>query len=92
MELLGKVRDRSVGTSELLQNAASGGIPERSERGIEAGSLILNHTVKYATWGRKHARGGGTIAVMDRYGTISEDLVEREAQKLVQYRAQAAVR
>jgi len=29
---------------------------------------------------------------MDRYGTISEDLVEREAQKLVQYRAQAAVR
>src|SRR5262245_28954057 len=26
MELLGKVRDRSVGTSELLQNAASSGI------------------------------------------------------------------
>src|SRR5262249_49910878 len=35
---LGKVRDRSVGTSELLQNAASGGNRERGERGIEAGS------------------------------------------------------
>jgi len=30
--------------------------------------------------------------VTERYGTISEDLVEREAQRLVQYRAQAAVR
>ena len=34
MELLGKVRDRSVGTSQLLQNAASGGVRERGERGI----------------------------------------------------------
>src|SRR5206468_12764080 len=38
MELLGKVRDRSVGTPELLQNAASGGVRERGERGIETGS------------------------------------------------------
>src|ERR1700694_610742 len=53
MEILGKVRDRSVGTSELLQNAASGGIRERGERGIEAGSHILNHQVQY----RMH--GGG---------------------------------
>src|SRR5262245_39144984 len=45
VELLGKVRDRCVGTSELLQNAASGGIRERGERGIEAGPHILNHTV-----------------------------------------------
>src|SRR5262245_15185745 len=37
VELLGKVRDRSVGTSDLLQNAASGGVRERRERGIEAG-------------------------------------------------------
>ena len=42
MELLGKVRDRSVGTPELLQNAASSGIRERGERGIEAGPRILN--------------------------------------------------
>src|SRR4249920_942583 len=53
VELLGKVRDRSVGTSQLLQNAASGGIRERGERGIEAGSHILNHQVQY----RMH--GGG---------------------------------
>src|SRR5262249_51062857 len=49
VELLGKVRDRSVGTSELLQNAASGGIRERGERAIEAGSRILNHSVQYIT-------------------------------------------
>src|SRR5215813_1359416 len=38
VELLGKVRDRSVSTSELLQHAASGGVRERGERGIEAGA------------------------------------------------------
>src|SRR6202795_4828234 len=38
VEPLGKVRDRSVCTSELLQNAASGGVRERGERGIEAGT------------------------------------------------------
>src|ERR1044071_6220791 len=46
VELLGKVRDRSLGTSELLQNAASGGVREGGERGIELGSRILNHAVQ----------------------------------------------
>src|SRR5499426_1413585 len=46
-EPFGKVRDRSVGTAELLQNAASGGVRERGERGIEAGRQILNHMVQY---------------------------------------------
>jgi hypothetical protein len=41
----------------VLQNAASGDIRERSERGIEAGSHMLNHSVQYATRGRRHARG-----------------------------------
>src|SRR5262249_57278542 len=49
LELLGKVRDRSVGTPELLQNAASGGVRERGEGGIEAGLHILNHMVQYLT-------------------------------------------
>src|SRR5271156_2581043 len=49
VKLLGKVRDRSVCTPELLQNAASGGVRERTERGIEAGLRILNHMVQYAT-------------------------------------------
>ncbi len=49
VELLGKLRDRSVGTPELLQNAASGGVRERSERGIDAGPRILNHMVQYVT-------------------------------------------
>ena len=35
--------------------------------------------------------GHGTIAVTERYGTIGEDLVEREAQRLAQYRAQGQV-
>src|SRR5512143_217286 len=50
-ELLGKVRDRSVCTRELLQDAASGGVRERGERGIEAGPDILNHVVQYTTHG-----------------------------------------
>ena len=37
MELLGKVRYRSVRAPEPLQNAASGGVRERGERGIQAG-------------------------------------------------------
>jgi hypothetical protein len=52
VELLGEVRDRSVCTSELLQNAASGGIRERGERVIEAGLRILNHMVQYMNTGR----------------------------------------
>src|SRR6188508_443212 len=48
VELLGKVRNRSVCTPEPLQNAASGGVRERGERGIEAGSVILNHVVQYS--------------------------------------------
>src|SRR6185295_13964752 len=51
VELLGKVRDRSVGTSELPQNPAPGGIRERGERVIEAGLHILNHVVQYTTQG-----------------------------------------
>src|SRR6267154_1646325 len=51
VELLGKVRDRSVCTPELLQNAASGSVRECGERGIEAGSGILNHVVQYLTHG-----------------------------------------
>ena len=33
--------------------------------------------------------GHSTVAVTERYGTVGEDLVEREALRLVQYRAQA---
>src|SRR5712692_1859076 len=57
VELLGKVRDRSVGTSQLLQNAASGGIRERGERGIEASLRILNHSVQYITRGLAACKG-----------------------------------
>src|SRR6187200_1866954 len=49
VELLGKIRDRSVCTPELLENAASGGVRERGERGIEADRGILNHLVQYLT-------------------------------------------
>ena len=47
VELLGKGRDRSVCTPELLQNPASGGVRERAERDIEAGRETLNHMVQY---------------------------------------------
>src|ERR1700689_4270969 len=58
VELLGKVRDRSVCTAELLQNAASGGVRERGERGIEAGPRMLNHAVQYVTHGLAACKEG----------------------------------
>src|SRR3954469_5230291 len=51
VELLGQVRDRRVCPPELLENAASGGVGERSERGVEAGLGILNHMVQYIAHG-----------------------------------------
>ena len=57
MELLGKVRYRSVCTPELLQNAASGGVRERGERGVEAGTRILSHSVQYVTRGLAACKG-----------------------------------
>src|ERR687897_1790241 len=48
VELVGKVRDRRVGTPELLQNTASGGVRERGKRGVETGLRILNHLVQYS--------------------------------------------
>src|SRR5439155_27186830 len=47
VELLGKIRDRRVCASELLENAASGGVRERGERGVETGLRMLNHLVQY---------------------------------------------
>src|SRR4029079_13199304 len=58
VELLGQVRDRSVCAPKLLQNAASGGVRERGERGIEAGLRILNHMVQYTQADWRDARGG----------------------------------
>src|SRR5436190_13911982 len=49
VERLGKVRDRSVGSSELLQNATPRGVRERGERSIKSGRHILNHMVQYLT-------------------------------------------
>src|SRR5262245_33829474 len=78
VELEGKVRDRSVGTSELLQDAASGGVRERGERSVEAGARILNHVVPYITHGlaaRKRrpcgAGGRSLLATSAQFGRRS---------------------
>src|SRR5205085_84835 len=47
VEPRGEVRDRSVSTSELLEDAASGRIRKRGERSIEALTAILNHLAQY---------------------------------------------
>ena len=59
--IFGKVRDRRVCTPEPLQNAASGGVRERGERGIEAGPAILNHMVQYSTHGLAGMQGDAEI-------------------------------
>ena len=56
-EFLGEVRDRSVCTPELLQNATSSGVRESGERGIEAGLHIVNHVVQYLTHGQAARKG-----------------------------------
>lgn len=48
MKSLGKSGDRSVVSPELLQHPTSGGVRERTERGIVVGLTILNHTVQYS--------------------------------------------
>jgi len=50
LESLGKRRDRSVRTPELLQNTASGGVRECSERDIDVGLDALNHLVHCKRW------------------------------------------
>src|SRR5205085_7350626 len=57
VEPLGKVRDRSVGSSEPLQNATPRGVRERGERCIKSGRHILNHMVQYLTQGLRHGKG-----------------------------------
>src|SRR5579863_77967 len=57
VELLSKVRDRSVCTPELLQNAAPGGVRELGERGIEASCHILDHMVQYMIHGLAACKG-----------------------------------
>src|SRR5919202_2636633 len=48
VERLGKIRDRRVCAPELLQDAASGGVREGGERGVET-RRILNHLVHYSS-------------------------------------------
>src|SRR5579864_7512235 len=64
VELPGKVRDGSVCTPELLQNAASGGVRECRERGIEAGLEILNHVVRYLPHGLAACKGRPIAAAL----------------------------
>src|SRR5262249_42071805 len=59
VEPLGKIRDRSISTPELLQDAASGGVRERGERGIDSGPSRLNHMVQYVNTPVGGRQGGG---------------------------------
>src|SRR5262245_12577303 len=52
VEPVGEVRDRGVGTPELLEHAAPGDVRQRGECVVEAGLRILNHMVQYATVSR----------------------------------------
>src|SRR6185437_17028702 len=64
VELVGKVRDRRVGPSEMLEHATPGGVRERGERSIKSARHILNHMVQYLTQPFA-VRKGGFIASND---------------------------
>src|SRR5262245_24372386 len=49
VELHGQVRDRRFRATQLLEDAPTGDVRQRGERGIEVGIRILNHTVQYLT-------------------------------------------
>ncbi len=66
MELLGEVRDRSVCTPESLQDAASRGVRERGERGIEVGSRMLNHAVQFLAHGLAAFKGSRPLCIAAR--------------------------
>src|SRR5262249_34434659 len=74
-EPLGQLRDRSVATADLLQNAASGDVGERGERGIQA-RQILNHMVQYIT-GCARCKGAGDLVAP--YGNQTRVAPERRA-------------
>src|SRR6185295_18689594 len=53
----GKLGDRGVATSELLQHAAPGGVRQRGERSIQTDPAILNHMVQYLADGSAACKG-----------------------------------
>ena len=57
VELLGQVRDRRLRATQLLEDAATGDVRQRGERGIEPGIRILNHLVQYLTTGFRGMQG-----------------------------------
>jgi hypothetical protein len=61
----------------LLQNAASGGVRERAERGIEVGLAILSHMVQYITWVMECNRRLSARCV----APVSEEAAEADAHK-----------
>ncbi len=79
MEPLGKGGDRSVRTPELLQNAASGGVRERAERGIEVGLAKLNHMVQYITMGDGMQWSAAAPTAADQGTQQAESLTSIEA-------------
>src|SRR5262249_44711840 len=82
VELLGKGRDRSVGSSELLQNAASGGIRKRGERVIQAGLRILNHPVQYITRRSAACKGRPSAdSVFDRGSNAAQQGVSADERR-----------
>src|SRR5215467_2536300 len=58
VELLGQIRDRRFRATQLLEDAATGDVCKRGERGIEVGICILNHMVQYLTQASAACKAG----------------------------------
>src|SRR5262245_62106144 len=66
VELLCQVRDRGFRVTQLLEDAATGDVRQRSERGIEVGVRILNHLVQYLTTGLHTMQGRAISSTRSR--------------------------
>jgi len=86
MELLGKLRDRSVCASELLQNAAPGCVRESGERGVEAGTRMVNHMVQCLA--HRFAACKGEIERAWRIPTTTSECHDRHRERAAPAHAQ----
>src|SRR5262245_6650217 len=82
VELHGQVRDRRFRATQLLEDAATGDVRQRGERGIEVGVRVLNHMVQYLPQASAACKAGYFFDAVTRSRTSRGDASSRAALAL----------